>query len=107
MNQPTQSNTMYDLDATIRQRRSVRGFHPDRPVDDATLREVLTLAQHAPSNCNVQPWRVFIASGECCDRLRDALVEAATSGSPAPDDPIDTFAGEYRKLQVECARGTL
>lgn len=95
---------MYDLDATIRARRSVRGFHSDRLVDRALIREALELAQQAPSNCNVQPWRVFLASGKKCEHLRHALVVAASGGQPAnPDDPVDEFVGDYRRLQVECA----
>lgn len=94
----------YDLDATVLARRSVRGFLRDRPVPRKTLDEAFVLAQHAPSNCNVQPWRVFVASGERCDRLRDALGAAVRSGAPPSDEtPPDAFAGEYRRLQVDCA----
>jgi nitroreductase len=95
---------MYDLDLTIRDRRSVRGFFPDRFVPRPLLDEALELAQRAPSNCNVQPWRVFIASGPRCQRLREALVSAIESGEPpSPEDPVDQFPGDYRRLQVECA----
>jgi nitroreductase len=95
---------MHDLDETIRERRSVRGFLPDRPVPREIIREALELAQRAPSNCNVQPWRVFIASGAGCDRLRGALLQAVTTKiAPAPDDPVDEFPGAYRRLQVDCA----
>jgi len=94
---------MYDLDRTIRERRSVRGFLP-RPVPRETLEEVLGLAQQAPSNCNVQPWRVYIASGNSLETLRAALVEAATTGaSPVMVTPIDEFLGGYRDKQVACA----
>ncbi|MBX3413231.1 MAG: nitroreductase family protein [Pirellulales bacterium] len=95
---------MYDLDLTIRERRSVRGFYPDRLVPKPLLTEALELAQRAPSNCNVQPWRVFVASGPRCERLRRALVSAIESGDMGdPQDPVDTFPGDYRRLQVECA----
>jgi len=94
---------MYDLDETIRERRSVRGFLP-KPVPRETLEDVLALAQQAPSNCNVQPWRVYIASGESLKNLRMALVEAATSGaSPVMVAPVDEFVGAYRDRQVACA----
>lgn len=95
---------MFDLDQTIRQRRSVRGFYPDRPVPTEVLREALEIAQWAPSNCNVQPWRVFIASGAARDRLRAALVTAIQGGeTPSAEDPVDEFPGDYRRLQVACA----
>lgn len=94
---------MYDLDQTIRDRRSVRGFLP-KPVPRETLEEVLRLAQQAPSNCNVQPWRVYVASGEVVRTLRRALVEAVTTGaSPVMVTPVDEFVGGYRDRQVACA----
>jgi len=92
------------LDDVILARRSVRGFVRDRPVPSAVLREALALAQHAPSNCNVQPWRVYLASGAACERLRTALTAAVDGGErPSPEDPIDIFPGDYRPLQVACA----
>ena len=95
---------MHDLDETIQQRRSVRGFLPDRQVPREVLREAFELAQRSPSNCNVQPWRLFVASGDGCHRLRGALLHAVTTGMiPAPDDPADEFPGLYRRLQVDCA----
>ncbi len=99
------TSVKYDLDETIRSRRSVRGFLPDRLVPRKLLIEALELAQRAPSNCNVQPWRVFIASGPRCQRLREALCQAVLSGQPGrpDDDEADRFEGDYRRLQVECA----
>jgi len=100
----TGSDDMTDFDAIVRGRRTVRGFDPARPVPPEMIREVFELAQHAPSNCNVQPWRVVIASGAARDRLRDRLCAAFDSGDMGdPEDPIDTFPGDYRRLQVACA----
>lgn len=94
---------MYDLDQAICERRSVRGFL-SKPVPRDVLEEVLALAQHAPSNCNVQPWRVYIASGHTTDTLRGALIQAATTGeSSAMMTPIDRFFGTYREKQIACA----
>lgn len=95
---------MADLDTVIRARRSVRGFDPQRPVPDAVLEEALELAQRAPSNCNVQPWRVFIAMGERCQKLRAALTAAVDAGDLGdPEDGEDRFLEDARRLQVECA----
>ncbi len=88
----------------ILSRRSVRGYLPTR-VPQETLDAIFALAQQAPSNCNIQPWKVFVASGETKDTLRAAMVERVTSGVPfnSDYDYPDTFAGEYRRRQVECA----
>jgi nitroreductase len=95
---------MKTFDDVVRARRSVRGFLPNRPVSSTLLCDALAVAQLAPSNCNVQPWRVYVASGGACARLRAALTAAIDDGRPAtPEDPIDTFPGVYRRLQIECA----
>ena len=95
---------MLSFDDTVRSRRAVRGFHPDRPVPPDVIREAFALAQRAPSNCNIQPWRVFVATGAARDRVRDALMAAFDEGvSGTPDVAFDTFRDEYRLLQVDCA----
>ena len=64
--------TAHDIslaDAMI-QRRSVRGF-TDKPVPKEVLDAVFSLAQRSPSNCNIQPWKVWVASGAVRDALRE------------------------------------
>jgi nitroreductase len=85
-------------------RRSVRGFL-DKEVPQNVLNRIFEIAQNAPSNCNVQPWKVFVASGELKEKLKKQMVENVTSGVEAnPDYPYrSTFENEYRKRQVDCA----
>lgn len=92
------------LDDAIRARRSVRAFLP-REVPEATLHEVLTLAQWAPSNCNVQPWLPHVVSGPALARLGEALVAAGAANQPYdPDWPADgVYPGVYRERQVDAA----
>jgi len=89
----------------ITHRRSVRGFKPD-PIAPELLDEIFTLAQHAPSNCNVQPWRVLLASGKRCDEIRQLLNNAFMSGKAMHPDfsGLPKFEGEMRTRQVECAQ---
>ena len=99
----TTAETM-SLAEALRQRRSVRGYRPD-PVPKAVLEEVFGLAQLAPSNCNIQPWKVFVASGAMRDELRSRMVEHVTKGDPVQPDfeHLPNFEGVYRKRQVDCA----
>lgn len=89
----------------IRQRRSVRGFLP-QPVATATLREIFALAGRAPSNCNVQPWEVHVASGAARDALRERMVARALAGEPmqADFDTMPEVRDSHRQRQVECAQ---
>jgi nitroreductase/heme-degrading monooxygenase HmoA len=71
----------FDLDRTVIARHSTRKFLP-LPVPRALVDEALALAQHAPSNSNIQPWRLMCAVGAARDRLKDALLEAASHEAP-------------------------
>lgn len=89
----------------MRQRRSVRGFL-DKPVPEEVLQQVFELAQLAPSNCNIQPWKVFVASGEVRDELRRRMVKKVSAGVPIEPDferNAGKFQGVYRQRQVDCA----
>ena len=88
----------------VYERRSVRGFL-DKEIPQDVLNRIFEIAQKAPSNCNVQPWKVYVASGELKDKLKQKMVENVTSGVEAnPDYPYrSTFENEYRKRQVDCA----
>src|SRR5258708_8595400 len=69
------------LDQTILERHSTRKFLP-RPVPREVVDEALALAQHAPSNSNIQPWRLVFVSGAARDRLKDALFIVADHEAP-------------------------
>lgn len=44
---------------TIKQRRSINFFQPDQKLSDEKLRELLEIANLAPSSFNLQPWKVI------------------------------------------------
>lgn len=100
---PTSPAAM-SLEQAILERRSVRGYLPT-PVPQDVLEQVFTLAQHAPSNCNIQPWFSYVASGATRDELRRRMVERVSKGNPVqPDfDHLPKFEGVYRTRQVDCA----
>ena len=89
---------------TLKRRFSVRAFR-NTPVPQAVLEEIFTLALQAPSNCNVQPCRAYVVSGESKDRLKDELVRAVMSGVPAnPDFEWDVkFQEAHRERQFGSA----
>ena len=85
-------------------RRSVRGYL-DKEVPQDVLNRIFEIAQQTPSNCNVQPWKAYVASGDLKDRLRKQMAENTASGvKPNPDyEYRGDFIDEYRTRQVECA----
>jgi nitroreductase len=83
--------TMYDLEEAILARRSTRLFLRDKPVPKGLVIEALQLAVRAPSNSNIQPWRLVFNSGPARDRLVEALLEEAEKGEPAVPPLPDEF----------------
>jgi nitroreductase len=93
----TNAAQFHDL---VRQRRSIRSFLPDA-VPETVLHSVLDDARQAPSNSNIQPWVVHIASGEARDRLSAAMLAADASSEHSPDFPwgYDAMHGAYAERQ--------
>ncbi|MDX1885545.1 nitroreductase [Mycolicibacterium sp. 120270] len=83
---------MYDLEQAITERHSTRMFLPDKPVPAELVQEALDLAMRAPSNSNIQPWHVVLASGPARDRLVAALLKEAKSAPPKVPVLPEAFA---------------
>ena len=98
------SDSNMPLVEAVYARRSVRGYL-DKPVPAEVLQRVFEIAQQTPSNCNVQPWKVYVASGALRDRLRRQLLENVMNRVPPnPDyEYRGDFKDDYRRRQVECA----
>ncbi|MCV7279776.1 nitroreductase [Mycolicibacterium flavescens] len=86
------------LSTVIRERRTTRMFLPDRPVPRDLLDEALELAMRAPSNSNIQPWRLFLATGARRKRLGEELMRRASAGFPATAGIPESFAALRREL---------
>lgn len=92
------------LEEAVMTRRSVRGFL-DKPVPTHIIDKAFELAQQAPSNSNIQPWRVFVASGVTREAIRELLLAQFKLGFERVSEfeYPDRFEGAYRKRQVDCA----
>ncbi len=91
-----------DVETAIRDRYSARAFL-DRPVDTATIREVLDTARWSPSGVNAQPWSVIVATGETRRRLGEALTNHVREGGPEsaqynyyPEEWTEPYLGRRR-----------
>ncbi|MET4427576.1 MULTISPECIES: nitroreductase [unclassified Mycolicibacterium] len=85
-----------ELEQVVRARRSIRLFHPNKPVPRGHVIEALDLARQAPSNSNTQPWHLVLASGAARERLVHALVTEARVREPAvPPLPAEFDSARY------------
>lgn len=78
------------VDEVIKSRYSCRAFLPD-PVSQDVVAEILAIASHAPSGTNIQPWKVWVLTGETKKRLSERLLTAF-------DDPeeVSTHSEPYQ-----------
>jgi nitroreductase len=92
---------LLDLDQCIRERHSSRMFLPHQLVLRELLDEALALAQCAPSNSNIQPWHLVLASGPPRDRLVNALLEEARRRPPNIPPVPESFVHYRRELDAQ------
>jgi nitroreductase len=92
------------VDEAIMSRRSVRAFLPD-PVPEPTIREILEIASWAPSGTNMQPWRVYVVSGETKERVSRAILDSRLRAEHAggeykyyPDNFFEPYRGRRRAV---------
>lgn len=91
-----------ELERRWTDRRSTRGFLPT-PIERATLTRLLSAAQHAPSWCNVQPWRVWVTEPPRTQALAAELVAAARAGLPHAEVPFPLdYPSPYKERRVAC-----
>lgn len=67
----------------VASRRCIRAFL-DKPVPEIVLRRVLELAARAPSGGNLQPWRLYVLTGETLAQFKTRMRERLAN-NPSPD----------------------
>jgi len=91
------------VDGLLRSRRSVRAYKPD-PLSREQVLNILQAAATAPSNSNIQPWRVYVLTGTPKQALGDALVAAFRAGSfPPPSHFPNPLPAEFGARQADFA----
>lgn len=82
------------VDEAITSRRSVRAFLPD-PVDESTIRAILEVAARAPSGTNMQPWKVYVTTGETKQRIADAILNSGMRAEKAVWDEYKYYPDQF------------
>lgn len=77
-----------ELLKAVKERKSIRAFKPDA-IPKETVEQILTLATHAPSAINLQPWEFYVVMGEEKARLSRRLLKS------------------YREKQISCSPGNV
>lgn len=84
-----------DVYDAVTTRRAVRGF-TDQPVPQEVLRRVLTAAARAPSGSNLQPWRIYVVTGEPLKRLKKLATARVAAGDPWDEREFQMYPAELK-----------
>jgi len=93
-----------DFRQLVFERRSIRGYKPER-VPKELLDEIIEVAAQSPSSMNTQPWHVHVVTGDVLDRIRAGNTERMITTGKA-DREIRShgrYEGEHRERQKRVA----
>lgn len=76
-----------EVEEALRSRRSMRAYLPD-PVSRETVTRILDLAARQASGTNLQPWNVYVVTGDAKQRITDEVLAVRHSGN-------DDHTGEF------------
>ncbi len=92
-----------NVSEALARRYTCRAFKTT-PVDPQHLFNIMEAANQSPSWGNTQPWEIFVASGACLERLREAYTRNFESDTPLnpelsrPEDWPPEMKGRYQEL---------
>ncbi|HEV7710138.1 MAG TPA: nitroreductase [Asanoa sp.] len=89
-----------DVYRAVRTRQSVRRF-TDQPVPREVIERVLRAAADAPSGSNLQPWNVYVLSGDPLATLKMAVAERVAVGDSGDDREFAIYPPTLRSPYVE------
>ncbi|MEU0983259.1 nitroreductase [Streptomyces griseus] len=82
-----------DVYEAVDSRRAVRAFS-DEPVSKEILERVLAAATRAPSSGNLQPWHVYVVTGEPLAELKRRATARARAGDPGDEREYPMYPAE-------------
>ncbi|WBP90119.1 nitroreductase [Kitasatospora cathayae] len=82
-----------DVYEAVDSRRAVRAFSGE-PVAREVLERVLDAARRAPSSGNLQPWHVYVVSGEPLAELKRRATARALVGDPGDEREYPMYPAE-------------
>jgi nitroreductase len=79
-----------DVYEAVRSRRAVRAF-TEQPVSREVLERVLSTAAWAPSGSNIQPWHIYVLTGEPLLELKRRAGERVAAGDPGDEREYEMY----------------
>ncbi|MEV5896488.1 nitroreductase [Nonomuraea fuscirosea] len=89
-----------DVYEAVTSRRAVRGF-TGRPVSRKVLQRVLSAAAWAPSGSNLQPWHVYVVTGEPLAEIKRRAGARLAAGEPWDEREYEMYPAALKSPYQE------
>ncbi|MEV0161786.1 nitroreductase [Nonomuraea fuscirosea] len=89
-----------DVYEAVTSRRAVRGF-TGRPVSREVLQRVLSAAAWAPSGSNLQPWHVYVVTGEPLAEIKRRAGARLAAGEPWDEREYEMYPATLKSPYQE------
>ena len=84
-----------DVYEAVTSRRAVRGF-TNQPVSKEVIERVLSAAAWAPSGSNLQPWNIYVVTGEPLAELKHRAVDRVATADPWDEREYVMYPAELK-----------
>ena len=104
-NRPMKAPIQSAVDEVIKTRYSCRAFLP-HPIPQAVVAEILSIASHAPSGTNIQPWKVWVLTGESKKRVSERMLATFDDPEELPThtEPYQYYPKKWVSPYIERRR---
>jgi nitroreductase len=86
---------LVDVYEAVTSRRAVRGF-TDQPVPKEVLERVLAAAAWSPSGSNLQPWHIYVLTGDPLVQVKMLAVHRVGAGDPWDEREFEMYPPELK-----------
>lgn len=90
-----------DISTAIETRKSIRTYL-DKPVPKDIVRQILEKAIRSPSGTNIQPWHIYVVTGEVLEQIKRENVQLFLSGVKPTLEEIE-LPGIFKQRRKELA----
>lgn len=91
-----------DIIKAIETRKSIRGYL-NKPIPKDIIAEIIETSLRSPSATNIQPWNIYVASGQILNNIKQDNVNLFLSGiRPTIEEP--PLQDVFKQRRVELAK---
>lgn len=89
-----------DISTAIEKRKSIRAYL-NKPVSKNLIEKIIETSLRSPSATNIQPWKIYVVTGETLDNIKRENTNKFLSGvRPTIEEPILKEVFKERRIEL-------